>query len=88
MKFAAIDQCTKSTRVLVADHLDCLNIVHACSHRQHYPQSGWVEHDPEELITNIQACADAVGLVDAFAIDNQGESCLVWQDSRTIEDIK
>jgi glycerol kinase len=102
MKFAAIDQGTTSTRVLVADQHGCLNIVHTCSHRQHYPQSGWVEHDPEELITNIQACADAAGLVDAFAIDNQGESCvawhaktkkalspvLVWQDSRTIEDIK
>ena len=50
-------------------------------HRQFYPQQGWVEHDPEELIAGISACLDAAGEVaglGAIGIDNQGESCLAW----------
>jgi glycerol kinase len=56
-----------------------------------------VEHDPEELIANIEACIEASPGISAIGIDNQGESCLawhadskqalcpviVWQDSRT-----
>src|SRR3546814_2403675 len=52
---------------------------------------------PEELIDNLNACAEAIGEAGALGIDNQGESCLawnaetkeavspviVWQDSRT-----
>jgi len=97
MRFAAIDQGTTSTRALVVDDSGNLQVVHSVEHQQIYPQSGWVEHDPEELIRNIQACADAVGDVAAIGIDNQGESCLawdahskaalspvlVWQDNRT-----
>lgn len=66
-------------------------------HKQYYPQKGWVEHDPEELIDNINRCAQACPSPAAIGIDNQGESCLawnrdtgeaitnviVWQDNRT-----
>lgn len=97
MRIAAIDQGTTSTRVLVADDDAGAAIRHAVRHEQILPQTGWVEHDPEELIRNIEACLAAAGRVDAIGIDNQGESCLawdavtgealspvvVWQDNRT-----
>ena len=102
MRIAGIDQGTTSTRVLVAGSEGELQVVHAVEHKQIYPQEGWVEHDPEELIRNIQACVNALGRVDAIGIDNQGESCLgwdavtkkalspviVWQDNRTISEIE
>lgn len=101
MRIAAIDQGTTSTRVLVADSDGHAEIRHSVRHQQIHPQSGWVEHDPEELIANIRACLAAAGPVDAIGIDNQGESCLgwhadtgealspviVWQDNRTSDRI-
>lgn len=98
MPIAGIDQGTTSTRSLVVGSDGHLNVVRTIEHPQLYPREGWIEHDPEELIRNIQACADASGPVDAMGIDNQGESCLawnanskealtpviVWQDNRTI----
>ncbi len=101
MRVAAIDQGTASTRVMLADGNGTACIRHAVKHAQTFPQAGWVEHDPLELLRNIRACIEAAGPVDAIGIDNQGESCLawdrhtgeplsaviVWQDSRTNEDI-
>jgi len=101
-RVAAIDQGTTSTRVLVVDETGNTEIAHSVSHQQQYPESGWVEHDPEELIVNILSCIDAAGPVDALGIDNQGESCLawrsdtkepltqvlVWQDKRTVKHIE
>lgn len=77
MRVAAIDQGTTSTRVLVTDGAS-RRIAHAAEHRQLFPKQGWVEHDPEELIANVEACIEAAGKVDAIAIANQGESCLAW----------
>ncbi len=102
MRIAAIDQGTTSTRVLIASSNNDPEVIHSIEHTQLYPQSGWVEHDPQEIIKNIQSCADVAGLVDAFGIDNQGESCLawdketkkplsniiVWQDNRTLDQIE
>ncbi len=102
MKIAAIDQGTTSTRVLVATADGRADIRHAVRHEQIYPQAGWVEHNPLELINNIQQCIEAAGPVDAIGIDNQGESCLawdaktgeplspviVWQDNRTADKIE
>jgi glycerol kinase len=98
VRIAAIDQGTTSTRVLVLDD-DGARIVHAVKHEQHHPRPGWVEHDAEELLRNVQACLAAAGVVDAIGLANQGESCvawdaltgkpfcpvIVWQDNRTAE---
>ncbi|HMB48181.1 MAG TPA: FGGY family carbohydrate kinase, partial [Afifellaceae bacterium] len=97
MSIVAIDQGTTSTRALKLEADGSTEIVKSLEHRQIYPQPGWVEHDPEELLANVLACAAAVADAEAFGIDNQGESCLawdaqtkraispvlVWQDSRT-----
>jgi glycerol kinase len=96
VRIAAIDQGTTSTRVLVLDD-DGARIAHAVKHEQYHPQPGWVEHDAEELLRNVQACLAAADAVDAIGLANQGESCLawdavtgtpfcpviVWQDNRT-----
>ncbi|MBY0561039.1 FGGY family carbohydrate kinase [Hyphomicrobium sp.] len=82
MRVAAIDQGTTSTRVLVADTDGTVEIACSITHQQIHPHPGWVEHDPEELLSNIRACLQAAGAVDAIGIDNQGESCLAW-DART-----
>jgi len=78
MRIAAIDQGTTSTRCLVLEEDGSFHVVHSRTHRQIYPRQGWVEHDPLELLANVQACIDAAGPVDALGIDNQGESCLAW----------
>lgn len=97
MRIAAIDQGTSSTRALVIHEDGSPEIVHSVRHQQFYPQPGWVEHDPRELLDNVRACVAAAGRVAAIGIANQGESCLawdavsgeplspviVWQDTRT-----
>ncbi|QCI63836.1 FGGY family carbohydrate kinase [Phreatobacter stygius] len=101
MKFAAIDQGTTSTRVLVTDETGAARIHHAARHAQHHPRPGWVEHDPRELLAHVRDCLTAAGRVEALGIAHQGESCLawdsitgvplspviVWQDNRTSEHI-
>ena len=78
MRVAAIDQGTTSTRVLVADTDGAIEIACAITHQQIHPNPGWVEHDPEELLSNIRACLQAAGVVDAIGIDNQGETVVAW----------
>ncbi|WP_116600259.1 FGGY-family carbohydrate kinase [Primorskyibacter marinus] len=84
MRIAGIDQGTTSTRALVVNTDGMVKVAHATQHHQIYPREGWVEHDPEELITNLTACVNAAGKLDAIGIDNQGESCLAW-DAKTGE---
>lgn len=97
MRTIAVDQGTTSTRSLVLDAEGGGRIVHSERHSQRHPQTGWVEHDPLELLSHVEACLEAAGPADAIGIDNQGESCLawdhvtgeplspviVWQDART-----
>ncbi|MEW3925011.1 glycerol kinase [Pseudomonas aeruginosa] len=84
MRIAALDQGTTSTRVLVANQDGSADIQLALRHQQHHPQSGWVEHDPLELLANLQRCLEASGRVDAIGLANQGESCMAW-DARSGE---
>ncbi|TBU86628.1 glycerol kinase [Phytopseudomonas dryadis] len=84
MRIAALDQGTTSTRVLVVTPNGNADIQLALRHQQHHPHPGWVEHDPLELLNNLQRCLEATGRVDAIGLANQGESCLAW-DARTGE---
>ena len=97
MTILAIDQGTTSTRAFAINNSGAVRIVKVIKHQQFYPKPGWVEHDPEELINNIQLCIDSCDDLQTIGIDNQGESCLawnaktkraicpviVWQDNRT-----
>jgi glycerol kinase len=66
-------------------------------HKQIYPQPGWVEHDPEELVGNVAALVTEHKSGRGIGIANQGETvvawdaktkrpitnAIVWQDART-----
>lgn len=82
MRVAAVDQGTTSTRCLVVEEDGKCRIAASRRHGQHHPAPGWVEHDPEELLRNIEAVLQAAGSVDFIGIANQGESCLAW-DAKT-----
>jgi len=82
----AIDQGTTGTTCLVVD--EQLRAVGRGYReiRQHFPQPGWVEHDPEEIWESVLAAADeallqarisAAELV-AIGITNQRETTVVW----------
>jgi glycerol kinase len=61
---------------------------------QHYPASGWVEHDPEDIwrttVETARQALSAAGLgasdVAAVGITNQRETCVLW-DRRTSKPI-
>jgi glycerol kinase len=82
----AIDQGTTGTTCLVFD--EGLRAVGRGYREiaQHFPEPGWVEHDPEEiwasvLLTAEVALADAgIGAheLDAVGITNQRETTVVW----------
>jgi glycerol kinase len=98
MRVLAIDQGTTSTRAVEVGEDGAVRVLAALTHRQIYPRAGWVEHDPLELLANVEACLGA-GAAEVVGIDNQGESCLawdaetgapvspviVWQDERTAD---
>lgn len=82
----AIDQGTTSTRAILFD--DALSVVCTAQEEfpQHFPQSGWVEHDPSDLWSTTAATCRAVieksggeaGQIAAIGITNQRETTLVW----------
>jgi glycerol kinase len=45
----AIDQGTTSTRAILFDDAMAAIAQDQAEFTQHFPQSGWVEHDPEDL---------------------------------------
>ncbi|MCP4877183.1 MAG: glycerol kinase, partial [Gammaproteobacteria bacterium] len=69
MTILAIDQGTTSTRALCVDADGRVEITHVVKHQQIYPQPGWVEHDPQQLIANIEACVEASRGITAIGID-------------------
>ncbi|MCW4116090.1 glycerol kinase GlpK [Aurantimonas sp. MSK8Z-1] len=82
----AIDQGTTSTRAIVFD--DGFRVVGLGQQefRQQFPQSGWVEHDPEDIWRTVMetvrtALANAglsAGDIAALGITNQRETTVVW----------
>ena len=82
----AIDQGTTSSRaVLFAPDLSVKSIAQQ-EFTQHFPASGWVEHEPEELWTSVvEVCRKAMAQMGAAASDiaaigitNQRETTLIW----------
>ncbi|MBV9160560.1 MAG: glycerol kinase GlpK [Pseudonocardiales bacterium] len=83
---AAIDQGTTSTRCMVFDHDGRVISSDQREHHQHFPQAGWVEHDPLEVWANTrEVAAGALAKADltsedvaAVGITNQRETAVVW----------
>src|SRR3546814_19161339 len=74
MSIAAIDQGTTSTRDLMLQPDGSARVAKAVEHRQIYPQPGWVEQDPDELIDNLKACDEATAEASALGCEPQGDS--------------
>ncbi|CAI5725954.1 unnamed protein product [Hyaloperonospora brassicae] len=80
----AIDQGTTSSRFLAFDHAGRVAAAHQREHRQLYPAPGYCEHDPEEILANVETCvraalsASSVAQLTAIGIANQRETALVW----------
>ena len=74
----AIDQGTTGTTCLLVD--DELNVRGRgyAELPQHFPQPGWVEHDPAEIWASVQRAMDGLDGYDAIAITNQRETTIVW----------
>jgi glycerol kinase len=88
----AIDQGTTSTRCMVFDQQARPLGRAQREFAQHYPASGWVEHNAEDIWRDTLATArsaieqSAVGIegIAALGIANQRETTLVWErDSGT-----
>ncbi len=82
----AIDQGTTSSRAIVYDR-DGRQVSHAQKEfKQHYPQPGWVEHDPLDIWSSQSTvCTEAItkanlssGSIAAVGVTNQRETTLVW----------
>ena len=52
-RIIAIDQSTSSTKALLFDEQCRLLARTNVDHKQYYPQTGWVEHDAEEIYQNM-----------------------------------
>jgi glycerol kinase len=79
----AIDQGTTSTRSMTFGTDGVPRQTVRREFAQHYPQSGWVEHDPEDIwrdiVATLKEVADADGgNVAAIGITNQRETVVVW----------
>ena len=90
----AIDQGTTSSRAMLFDARMKVTAVAQQEFPQHFPASGWVEHDPNDIWSSvagttrsvIEKARVAVKDIAAIGITNQRETVLVW-DRRTGEPI-
>ena len=82
----AIDQGTTSSRAIVFDAAMKIAGVGQQEFPQHFPRSGWVEHDAEDIWrTVLETCRIALGKAGLSArglagigITNQRETTVVW----------
>lgn len=90
----AIDQGTTSSRAIVFDRDGGIVAVSQREFEQHYPRSGWVEHDAEVIWSDtVEVSKEAIakaGLeapaISAIGITNQRETVVLW-DRKTGEPV-
>ena len=82
----ALDQGTTSSRAALIDRAGRMVDVVQRPFQQIFPQPGWVEHNPQEILfSQLGSCTELIarhGLaaadVAAIGIDNQRETTIVW----------
>ncbi len=85
----ALDQGTTSSRAALVDRAGRMADVVQRPFQQIFPQPGWVEHNPQEILFSQIGCLTELvarhGLtaadVAAIGIDNQRETTVVWDPS-------
>lgn len=87
MKYiVALDQGTTSSRAVVVDENGKVVAVHGIEFPQIYPQPGWVEHDPAQILSSqVESLKKAVekAAIDpkdilGIGITNQRETTIIW----------
>ena len=82
----AIDNGTTSTRAIIFDNKCHIISSHQLPTTQIFPQSGWVEHDAQEIWTNTLACINGAlesakinpDQLSSIGITNQRETTVLW----------
>lgn len=82
----AIDQGTTSSRALLFTTDLSVKSIAQQEFTQHFPASGWVEHEPEDIWNSVvEVCRNAMAQmgvsardIAAIGITNQRETTLIW----------
>lgn len=82
----SIDQGTTSSRAILFDLKGNIHGVRQQEFTQYFPDSGWVEHDPEDIWSSVKHTCDSVmseefgegDEVIAVGITNQRETTIIW----------
>ena len=82
----AVDSGTTSTRFMIFDSHGAIVAYEQREHRQIFPQSGWVEHDPLEIWERTRQVIGATlakaelsaADIGAIGITNQRETAILW----------
>jgi glycerol kinase len=82
----SLDQGTTSSRAILFDHESRIVGIAQHEFRQKYPATGWVEHDPMEILTSqLSSAVEVLGRAQArprdivaLGITNQRETTIVW----------
>ncbi|GAB4850060.1 hypothetical protein Ancab_029359 [Ancistrocladus abbreviatus] len=89
----SLDQGTTSTRFIIYDRSASAVGSHQVEFTQFYPEAGWVEHDPMEILESVRVCmakaldkATAEGHnvdsgLKAIGLTNQRETTVIWSKS-------
>ncbi|KAI1845989.1 hypothetical protein JX266_007798 [Neoarthrinium moseri] len=85
----SVDQGTTSSRFIIFNRNADIVASHQIEFENHYPESGWHEHDPEDLVDSVQDCMEeavkqftdqgySIDQIKAIGITNQRETILCW----------
>jgi len=82
----SLDQGTTSSRAIVFDQNSNIVASSQKEFKQHYPQPGWVEHDPMEILNSqtevlkeaVKKSKIKIDDIEAIGITNQRETTIVW----------
>ncbi|GAB1738253.1 hypothetical protein NU219Hw_g2798t1 [Hortaea werneckii] len=85
----SIDQGTTSTRFLIFDKTGEPVSIHQEEFSQIYPNPGWHEHDPEEIVKSVETCIEGAiqdfeksghrkESIKAIGITDQRETTVLW----------
>ena len=83
----ALDQGTTSSRAVIFNLRGEIVAVQSYEFTQHYPHPGWVEHDPDDILStqtrSLQVAVEKSGIdpreIAAIGITNQRETVVVWE---------
>jgi glycerol kinase len=85
----AIDQGTTSSRAILFDRAGAVVSIAQREFTQIFPQSGWVEHNPREIMTSVLTTITEVmnnaqvhaSAIAGIGITNQRETTVVWDQA-------